>query len=412
MLRTLFPFTAPSRLTAATSMGFGDRLGRAGAGYIMGVEGTGVAPVLAQQSVRELTLMERTHEDLLDTSSWFVYQMGYEQPWGADGDHLKTEEWVKKAISVGFTMITADVSDHFKPEFGSISDGEGEARFDGFDPVIRNLLETEYLGRTFLIEPKISVAFSRASLGRIASVYWEALDHAQRMYKAASDEKGSDDFDFELSIDEVTEPTSIHDHVFVALEMARRGMKLFSLAPRFIGEFQKGIDYIGDPERFSTEFAVHAAIARHFGYRISVHSGSDKFSIFPAVGKLSLGKFHLKTAGTYWLEAMTLVARKNPQLYRRMHAKALASFDKARRYYHVTTDLSNIPALDSLGDEELPLLFRNPDARQLIHISYGELFADRGIKGDFFNFLDSQAEAYGRMVADHVRRHLDSVRRK
>ena len=189
--------------------------------------------------------------------------------------------------------------------------------------------------------------------------------------------------DFEISIDETITPTTPLQHFFVANELTRRGIRFATMAPRFCGEFQKGVDYIGNLGQFEREFAVHAAIARHFGYKISVHSGSDKFSVFPAVGKLTKGRFHLKTAGTSWLEAMKLVAMKDAGLYREIHTYALSVFEEARKYYHVTTQLNRIPDIKTLSDKELPQLFSHHDARQLIHITYGLILNAKNPDGSY-----------------------------
>jgi hypothetical protein len=186
-------------------------------------------------------------------------------------------------------------------------------------------------------------------------------------------------------------------------------MKITSLAPRFVGEFQKGIDYIGNLEEFERTFATHAALAREFGYRISVHSGSDKFSAFPAVGKLTRGRFHIKTAGTNWLEAVKVIAVKEPDLYRKLHGAALERFGKATSYYHVTTNLNNVPPLSEVSDAGLPDLFDNPDNRQLIHITYGELLKDEEIGAEFFAALHKHIEEYWKALEVHIGRHLETL---
>ena len=124
-LRRALPFTAPSPVgDREVTFGVGDRLGVAGPGHLRVMKRYQACPVLAQQSVRELDLTGRNYEQVLDASTWAVFQEGYEQPWGADGDHLKTEEWVRTALRVGYTMITADVSDYIRKEF----DGADAAR--------------------------------------------------------------------------------------------------------------------------------------------------------------------------------------------------------------------------------------------------------------------------------------------
>ena len=405
-LRNAFNFTAPSTLRdCRTTFGFGDRLGLAGSGHIRGVVSFDVAPVLAQLSVRELNLMNRTHEDLLDTATWFVFQEGYRLPWGADGDHLKAEKWVRTAISLGFTMITADVSDYFKSEFDRMPEPEIRQAYRGINSEAKFLIEKTYLNKTIDLDTGEKISFSEIELARLFLIYWEALEHTETLYRAAIDQKGDENFDFELSIDEVDRPTTAQAHTFVACELERRNIKVFSVAPRFVGEFQKGIDYIGDIANFERTFKIHAAIARKFGYKISIHSGSDKFSVYPIIGRYTQGIVHVKTAGTYWLEAARLVACEDPALYRRIHSRALQLFDRAQQYYHVTTDLQSIPELSEVKDEDLPLLFENPHARQLVHISYGEIFSDSDLRTKFFEFMINHIEDYWEAVKQHVEKH-------
>src|SRR5690625_169958 len=120
------------------------------------------------------------------------------------------------------------------------------------------------------------------------------------------------DIDYEISIDETETITSPLAHFFVANELQAADVKVISLAPRFCGEFQKGIDYIGDIEQFEKELSEHALIAEHFGYKLSIHSGSDKFAVFPIIAKYTKGVLHVKTAGTNWLEAIRVIAGTNP----------------------------------------------------------------------------------------------------
>ena len=133
------------------------------------------------------------------------------------------------------------------------------------------------------------------------------LIHSTRQQKKIRKE-----FDFEVSIDETEEPTSICAHFFIANELKKKNIPLTSLAPRFIGEFQKGIDYIGSVHTFKQNFAAHVKIAKLFSYKLSIHSGSDKFSIFPTVAQAKNIAIHLKTSGTTWLECLRFIAKARP----------------------------------------------------------------------------------------------------
>ena len=183
------------------------------------------------------------------------------------------------------------------------------------------------------------------------------------------------------------------------------------MAPRFCGEFQKGIDYIGDISRFRIEFAVHANIAKKLGYRISVHSGSDKFSVFPYIGSLSDECFHLKTSGTSWVEAVRVIARYNPDLFRRMFAFSCANYQAAREYYHVSAEVENIPSISSIPDEELPHLLDEKNARQVMHITYGFLLQAKEhdafiFRNDIYQTLLTHKIAANNLISEHIKKHL------
>jgi hypothetical protein len=408
LIRKSLPFTAPSSLAGTeATIGLGDRLGIAGPGHIRMIRRHGTAPVLAQQSIRETNLTNRTYEDVLDSSTWSVFQEGYSEPWGADGDHIKTEEWVRKILKIGFTMITADVSDHLKNETNVMTETEILNEYKGQDKHYRKRIEKQYLRVELALDTGESITFSSLELARVSLTYKEAIEHAERLYNVGVQEKGEDGFDFELSVDESSTPTSPQAHLFIAMEIGEANIKVSSIAPRFVGEFQKGIDYTGDLDAFKSSFRTHAALARHFGHKISVHSGSDKFAVFPAIGELSRGRFHIKTSGTNWLEAVKVIARKDPGFYRELHRKALLAFDRATKYYYVSTNIKNVPDLSTLGDEQLPELFNNPDARQLIHITYGEILSNPLFKERFFYSMQKHIEEYWKSLEAHVGRHLD-----
>ena len=407
ILREEFPFTAPcSVLKKDRSVGVGDRLGIATPGHLRVFEEYDAYPVLAQQSIRELNLTNRTFDDVLDSATFAVYRENFTRGFGADGDHLKTPEEVAYAIGCGYTMITLDCSEHINNAVSDMSSEEVEKSYKA-DPA----LEEKYLGKTFSVGA-YEISFDKESFMRMCLVYNEAIDFAVSIYKEFFTGKEGI-LDFEVSIDETATPTAPAQHFYVASELIARGVVPATIAPRFCGEFQKGIDYIGNLTQFEDEFKIHDAIAKKFGYKISVHSGSDKFSVFEIVGKESTGRFHLKTAGTNWLEAMKIVAAHNPALYRKVHQYALdTAFVEARKYYHVTTNLANIPALDALTDAQLPGLFENNDVRQLIHITYGLILTEKNADGSFtfrdelFATWREYAEEYAQAIHHHIGEHL------
>jgi hypothetical protein len=277
--------------------------------------------------------------------------------------------------------------------------------------VIPKELASRYLGKSFEFE-NILWMFDPDYLRRCILIYGKAIEYATEIYnKYIAPRKW--ELDFEISIDETHTSTSPLQHFFVANELLLNNVKFDTIAPRFCGEFQKGIDYIGDLKKFEDEFKVHAAIARKFGYKLSIHSGSDKFSIYKIIGKYTGGNFHLKTAGTNWLEAMRVVAVADPKLYRAIHKFALSKFAEAKKYYVVTTDISKIPNIDTLSDEQLVSLFAEKDSRQLIHITYGFILTEKDEKGKYlfrdklYKLWTKNEVMYKDMPYDHIGKHLE-----
>jgi len=404
VLRKLFPFTSPSRvLGKERSFGLGDRLGIATPGHIKLFEKYDAYPVFAQQSIRELNLTNRTYENVLDAASFAVFREGFKKEWGADGDHLKTADDIQYALSLGFTMITLDCSEHIRNDINAAN-----------APSLPREISEKYIGKKFDIGEGVTLNFTEEELCVINGIYGKAIAFAVDMYRRFFS-NGKYNADFEISIDETSTPTTPLQHYFVARELIDAGVSFATIAPRFCGEFQKGVDYSGDLDQFNKEIKIHAIIARHFKYKLSIHSGSDKFSVFPAIGKETRNIFHVKTAGTNWLEAMRVVAQVDPCLYREIHKYALSVFDEARKYYHVTTNLGNIPDVDSLSDEELPKLFENNDSRQLIHITYGLILTKKNPGGgDTFTFRDKlyglwqkHEDLYNQALFRHIGKHLD-----
>jgi hypothetical protein len=186
-----------------------------------------------------------------------------------------------------------------------------------------------------------------------------------------------------------------------------------SLAPRFVGRFEKGVDYIGDPREFAEELAAHAAIARTLGpYKLSLHSGSDKFSIYGPSAELTRGLVHLKTAGTSYLVALGALATVDPALFRSIYAAARGWYERDRVSYHVSADLSKAPEPEALSDAELPLVLDQFDARQILHVTFGSVLTAQDAAGrrvfhePIMRTLQSHADVYAAMLEAHFLRHL------
>ncbi|MDX8045155.1 tagaturonate epimerase family protein [Gracilibacillus sp. S3-1-1] len=412
VLNQFFDYTKPQAFgTDIATMGLGDRLGLASPGHIETVRDRKVKPILAQQSIRELTLLNRTMTDILDAATFAVFQEGYKDGYGADADHIKLEEDIKYALDLGFSFITLDCSEQIRNGIEEMSVAEVSKEFASLPAERKDYYSTHYVNKSFDADG-LNITFDEASLHKNVLVYGEAIDFMEHVYNAYIS-KAEKAIDFEISIDETETVTAPEAHFFVAEELRRRGVTVQSLAPRFCGEFQKGIDYIGDITQFEKELQEHAEIAKYFGYKLSIHSGSDKFSVFPIIGKYTEGLLHIKTAGTNWLEAVRVIAQVNPDLYRRMHVYAEEHFEETLKYYHVTPDLDSVAPLNETKDEELPSYMDHDASRQLFHVTYGILLTAQDEAGndlfntEFFTTLINHEDAYRESLVKHIGRHVD-----
>lgn len=401
-LMRLFPYTKPrSHRGRPFSIGLGDRLGLATPGHVRAIAGYDVFPVFAQQSIRELKLTGRSFSDVIAAAALGVFQEGWRGGYGADGDHLKTTEEIAFALESGCSMITLDCSEHIDTHASALSDGEAAAAWALLPEDVKAHYRTAYLGK----ELPFVGALSEAELQRIVLAFWQAIRHAVSCFRFM-EEKRTSGVDFELSIDETLTVTTPAEHYVIASELAREGIRPDSVAPHFSGTFEKGVEYAGDLRRFAEDFEIHQKIAEHFGYKLSLHSGSDKFSVFSTVGRVTGGRIHVKTAGTNWLEALAVLAEKDPALYRRAHQFAVEHRPEAEKYYHVSTDVGEIPEIGLQSDAYLPEYLRLPASRQTMHIAYGLLLAQPWFREAFFRLLDRHEEDYYARLCAHIGKHL------
>jgi len=421
-LMTLFPYTKPISLREyPMTIGTGDRLGMATPGHIRAIKNFQAHPVLVQQSVKENVETGRSFTQVIQDAAWAVFQENYQEGYGAVGDHLKSLQEVKEALDAGVSMVTLDLTEKLNASAFTDSKEEVEREFrNEINPNEAEIFFHLFLNKDFRFKGphgEFSIRFDEEGVKRNALLFHEAIEFTEEAYQFIHSHLGGRrTIDFEISIDETPFSTSPENHLFFVILLGQRGIQIESLAPRFIGEFQKGIDYRGDLEDFRRQFYQHAMIAKDYGnYKISIHSGSDKFSVFPSMGELAGEGLHLKTAGTSWLEAMRLVAKRSPSLYREMHQYALSVFYEATKLYHVTTDLGKIPKLNEQKDRNLPKFLDQEDSRQLIHLTYGYLLNARGTDGDylfrerFFQTLTDFEEEYWALLEKHIGKHLTSL---
>jgi hypothetical protein len=401
-MMALFPYTRPqSHRGHPFTIGLGDRLGLATPGHVRAIAGYDVFPILAQQSIRELNLTNRTFSDVISAAAFGVMQEGYKGGYGADGDHLKTKDEITYALSSGCSMITLDCSEHIDAQASSLSAEAAAAACARLPEEVRKHYENAYLGKPLPILGELS----EAALQRIVLTFWRAVRHAVSCFRHIEKTRSAP-VDLELSIDETMTVTTPEEHFVIASELAAEGIRPDSVAPHFSGTFEKGVEYAGDLDRFARDLQVHQEIAEHFGYKLSLHSGSDKFSVFSTVGRVTGGRVHVKTAGTNWLEALAVLAEKDPALYRRAHQFAVEHRPEAEKYYHVSTDVGEIPEIGLQSDAYLPEYLRLPASRQTMHIAYGLLLAQPWFREAFFRLLDRHEEDYYARLCAHIGKHL------
>ncbi len=417
-LRQHLPWLRPGPLGTRTSAGLGDRLGLATPGHVRAVRavGGGIAPIFPQQSIREMTRTGRTPIEVMDDATWGQFAEGWRGGTGADADHLKTTADVDACLAVGFSLFTIDPGEHVDSQADTADLAALRARtaalpwaeLDDSEPALRK----RYLGQSFAVE-HLSLAFDEATLLRAAVKYGRAVAHVARMSRHLLKAAGPRPVELEVSVDETDTPTSPAEHYWVAAELKRLGVAWVSLAPRFVGRFEKGVDYIGDLAALEQDLAAHAALARHLGpYKLSLHSGSDKFSVYPIAARLTRGLVHLKTAGTSYLEALRTAAALDPVFFRAIYAFARERYDTDKASYHVSAELRRAPEAAGVPEADLPSLLEQFDAREILHVTFGSVLKEVGADGRprfkeaLFGLLRSHPDAYARNLESHFARHL------
>jgi tagaturonate epimerase len=412
-LRDTLSWLTPRPLGLVTSAGCGDRLGLATPGHVhafqhvqKAVPGHAIAPIFAQQSIREMTRTQRTPTMVLDDATWGAFQAGWQRPVGADADHLKTEADIDACAAVGFSFYTIDPGAYVDAEADEATAEQLHNKvnvlpWDILESSEASLLE-KYVGLTIDLEHS-AISLQAADVMRAAAKYGHAVAHVVRMYRHLMT-KGIP-FELEVSVDETETPTSPTEHIYIVSELRRLGIQWVSLAPRYPGRFEKGIDYIGDLDALSESMTIHADISRALGpYKLSLHSGSDKFSIYPLFASKMNGLIHLKTAGTSYVEALRVIAQTDPGLFRQILQSAYAHYGTDRASYHVSAISDLIPNGNQLTDAALPGLIDELNTRQVIHVTFGSILSIFGA-AITSNLIANQA-VYDEILERHFSRHL------
>ncbi len=412
-LRGRLPWLAPAPIGQHTSAGFGDRLGLATPGHIRALRavlaaapGATIAPIFAQQSMREMGRTHRTPADVLDDATWGAFAAGWQGSVGADADHLKTPEDIDACAAVGYSLYTIDPGAHVD----DAADGDDPATlhsklatvpWDRLATTPADFLRA-YAGQRIDLEDR-ALTLTEAEVVRAAVKYGAAIAHVATMYRHLAAKNIPSEL--EVSVDETATPTTGAEHIIFASELRRLGVQWVSLAPRFVGAFEKGTDYIGDLDALAADLNLHAQIARVLGpYKLSLHSGSDKLSTYPLFVAATHGVGHLKTAGTSYVEALRVIAAADPALFRAIVRFAAARYPIDRATYHVSAEVARLPDVDHLPAGDLPALLDNHHVRQIVHVTYGSTLDE--FHDQFFAVLRANQASYGDVIARHFVRHL------
>lgn len=382
----------PIKCNNMSSFGMGDRLGLVTAAHVNALQNLNIFPILAQQSPRELEKEHRSFKSVLLDAVMGMLEVGYKGSFGADADHIKSEDRLREGIEAGYTMYTIDVSDLVVEPSEDKKDTLDDISLEIIEKYTNYKINSEFYSYTTNKDKLISSAISYQEAMKKVITYNEIISETL------------DKYDLEISIDEGKNTTTFEDHLFCAAYLNANEIDIFSIAPKFPGKFQKALDYQGDMEEFSKAAYLHAGISKDMGfYKISLHSGSDKFSIYPTFKNATAGLYHIKTSGTSYLRAVILSSYLNKDLFNKMYKICLAQLDYNKKFYDVGIKLEDFPStLDNINIEEFIL---DPNVTQLFHISYGSILDE--LKDELYSFLKDNEPGHYSLVTSHIKKHLN-----
>ncbi len=369
------------------SIGVGDRFGFEGAAQLRALQkaagqGMQIVPVW-NKSNREHTLIGTSPDNVRKSASAAVETCGWTSSYYVDADHIGVANVDKFLAASDF--FTIDVADYIgKPSSDSSIEAfvKAMSRFSG-------KLSIPGIGGELTV--------TREMLADVAGRYLGAIEEAGKVYRYIAGKKGEDDFVTEVSVDEAALPQTPIELFFILAALADAHVPVQTIAPKFTGSFLKGIDYVGDIDRFTREFeddlAVVAYAVKNFGLpdslKLSIHSGSDKFSLYPVMHRLTRkhdAGLHLKTAGTTWLEEVIGLAASGGeglQIAKDIYAESFQRFDELAKPYLPVIDIdrSKLPQPAQVAtwtsEEFVEALRHNQSCRrysihvrQLVHIGF------------------------------------------
>lgn len=399
------------------SFGIGDRFSHEGKAQLAAlIEGAGKYPFefvpVWNKSNREHQIIGTEPADTRREADEAVMAMGYGKPYFVDADHINMNN-VDRFIDAS-DFFTIDVADYI----GKPADADSVGNF------IENNLK--YAGTLSI--PGIAEPFNvdRDLLEKMAGKYLFAAQEAGRIYRHIAAKKGADNFVTEVSMDEVDAPQTPIEIFFILSALAQEQVPAQTIAPKFTGRFNKGVEYVGNTTQFEKEFREDLLVidfaVREFGLpqglKLSIHSGSDKFSIYPIMGRLirQYDKgIHIKTAGTTWLEeniGLALADEGALELAKKIAISALDRMEELCIPYATVIDINpaKLPTAAQIAswdgnqyaralrhNQQDPLY--NPDFRQLVHVSY-KIAAEFG--DEFYAALKRNAQVVAQQVKENI----------
>lgn len=399
------------------SFGIGDRFSHEGKAQLAAlIEGAGKYPFefvpVWNKSNREHQIIGTEPADTRREADDAVMAMGYGKPYFVDADHINMNN-VDRFIDAS-DFFTIDVADYI----GKPADPDSVNKF------IENNLK--YAGTLSI--PGIQEPFKvdRSLLEALAGKYLFAAQEAGRIYRHIASKKGADNFVTEVSMDEVDAPQTPIEIFFILSALAQEKIPAQTIAPKFTGRFNKGVEYVGDTAQFEKEFREDLLVidfaVKEFGLpeglKLSIHSGSDKFSIYPIMGRLirQYDKgIHIKTAGTTWLEeniGLALADAQALELTKKIAISALGRMEELCIPYATVIDINpaNLPTAEQIAswdgnqyaralrhNQQDPLY--NPDFRQLVHVSY-KIAAE--LAPEFYAALERNADVVAEQVKENI----------
>ncbi|VBB48556.1 conserved hypothetical protein [uncultured Paludibacter sp.] len=406
------------------SIGIGDRFSHQGEAQlraIMGAnnEGIKVSPVW-NKSNREHTYVHSKPDDTRNEADSAVKKLNFKGNYFVDADH----------INLNTVAPFIKVSNFFTLDIAALIGKKSEQK--DIDTFIASC--EKYIGKLSVPEISEPLNVTKELVENVTYKFLAATKHASEIYQFLKKEKGKEKFITEISMDEVEVPQTPIEMLFILKMLANMEVPVQTIAPKFTGRFNKGVDYIGDLENFEKEFEEHILVIdfaiKEFGLpkelKISIHSGSDKFSIYPIINKIIKKHdkgLHLKTAGTTWLEEVIGLAKAEGdglKLAKKIYATSFnRSAELCAPYADVINiDNSKLPSIEEVNiwtskkfvdalQHEQDCPDYNPDFRQLIHVAY-KVAAELGT--EFTNMLKKNSNVIGKCVEDNIyRRHIKKI---